>query len=368
MSNMNVKNIEQSGDVLTFTVENINVSLANAVRRVILANIPSVVFKTMPYEENQVQIIENTTRLNNEILKHRLSCVPIHIPDLDFPIDNYVVECDVQNDSDATIYVTTADFKIKNIQTDKYLVKAEVNRIFPANSLTGEHIIFARLRPKFSDDMPGEKIKFQAKLTIGTASQNSAFNVVSACSYAFTPDPIQAQAKWPEAQKQALDRGASQDDMEFIKQNWMIHDAKRFTKKDSFDFLIETIGIYTNEQLVHKACDYLIEKFASLSKMCDEQTLDVNRAEKVHEIYNIKLEGESYTVGKALEYAIHKMFYYDTQTLKYVGFNKAHPHDTYSTLAVAFTDKSQDKVAVYDVVKRACESVIQEFNTFKGFF
>lgn len=368
MSTMNVKNIEQSGDVLTFTVENINISLANAVRRVILSNIPSVVFKTMPYEENQVQIIENTTRMNNEILKHRLSCIPIHIPDLDFPIDNYIVECDVQNDGDATILVTTEDFKIKNVQTDKYLVKGEVNRIFPANPLTGEYITFTRLRPKFSDDMPGEKIKFQAKLVIGTAGENSAFNVVSACSYALTPDPVQAQAKWAEKEKEEKLKNTPSEEIEFKKHNWMIHDAKRLTKKDSFDFVIETIGIYSNEQLVQKACDILIEKFQGLIKMCDDQTLEIRDAQKVHKFYDIILENESYTVGKSLEYAIHKMFYYNNEILGFVGFNKSHPHDTYSTLRVSFVNEETSKVEVYDMVKQSSMKLIEEFNAFKSFF
>ena len=85
-------------DALLFTLSGVNVSLANAIRRTILSDIPLVVFKTAPYEENKANIIANTTRLNNEILKQRLSCIPIYIKNIeDFPLKNYMLEVNVEN-------------------------------------------------------------------------------------------------------------------------------------------------------------------------------------------------------------------------------------------------------------------------------
>ena len=78
------KTINQGGKIITdATISNINCSLANALRRVILANIPTVVFRTSPYEKNDATFHINTSRLNNEILKQRLSCIPIHISDME---------------------------------------------------------------------------------------------------------------------------------------------------------------------------------------------------------------------------------------------------------------------------------------------
>ena len=39
-------------NILTFTISNINMSYANAIRRVILADIPTVVFRTFPHDKN----------------------------------------------------------------------------------------------------------------------------------------------------------------------------------------------------------------------------------------------------------------------------------------------------------------------------
>ena len=107
-----VLDIKEENNVLSFTINSINVSYANAIRRVILADLPTVVFRTIPHEKNDATFHINTCRLNNEILKQRLSCIPVHISDLETPIQDYIVEIDVNNDTDAIIYVTTADFKI----------------------------------------------------------------------------------------------------------------------------------------------------------------------------------------------------------------------------------------------------------------
>ena len=81
-----IQTIMENGDTLTFTLSGVNVSLANAIRRTLLSDIPIVVFRTSPYESNKANITINTTRLNNEILKQRLSCIPIHITDLQMPL------------------------------------------------------------------------------------------------------------------------------------------------------------------------------------------------------------------------------------------------------------------------------------------
>ena len=83
---------------LKFTISGANVSIVNGIRRVLLSNIPTVVFKTFPYSENKCDITKNTTRFNNEILKQRLSCIPIHITDTSIPLDQYVVKVSKKND------------------------------------------------------------------------------------------------------------------------------------------------------------------------------------------------------------------------------------------------------------------------------
>ena len=65
--------INSNDELLKFTLSGVNVSIANAIRRTILSDIPQIVFRTTPYEQNKANIITNTSRLNNEIIKQRLS-------------------------------------------------------------------------------------------------------------------------------------------------------------------------------------------------------------------------------------------------------------------------------------------------------
>jgi len=98
--NPKIDHFVEEDNTLTFTLSGVDVCFANAIRRTILSDIPTVVFKTMPYEENKAIILENTTRLNNEILKQRLSCIPIHITDLQIPLNNYLLEINEENIKD----------------------------------------------------------------------------------------------------------------------------------------------------------------------------------------------------------------------------------------------------------------------------
>ena len=71
--NPTIQDIVQEGDILHFTLSGVVVSFANAIRRTILSDIPMVVFRTFPHNENKCKITANNTKLNNEIIKHRLS-------------------------------------------------------------------------------------------------------------------------------------------------------------------------------------------------------------------------------------------------------------------------------------------------------
>ena len=66
---------------------------------------------TETYKDNQCIDI-NTTRLHNEIIKQRISCIPVHIK-LDVLPNNYIMELDVKNETESIGIVTTQDLKLK---------------------------------------------------------------------------------------------------------------------------------------------------------------------------------------------------------------------------------------------------------------
>jgi DNA-directed RNA polymerase alpha subunit len=349
-----LSNIINDESTFKFTLSNINVSLANALRRTIINDIPTIVFHTEVYEDKQCIIHTNTTRLHNEILKHRLSCIPVHMTDLDILPDNYVLEVDAENDTDTMKYVTTEDFRIRNKNTDNYLTKNETMKIFPPCSRTNMYIDFARLRPKIGNTIPGEKLKLNAEFSLHAANSNSMFNVVSTCSYGNTLDSVKAKTIWEDHENKIRADGLTTEELNIQKQNFYLLDAHRYFKQDCFDFIIQSVGVFENKDIVKKGCEVLHKKLTDLVHSIDSDMVLIKLSETSMDFsYDIVLENEDYTIGKVLEYILYEKYFIDQKLLTFCGFKKFHPHDTDSIIRVAYA-QTTDKNLVAQNLREVC--------------
>jgi DNA-directed RNA polymerase subunit L len=369
-----VFDLKEEDGLMSFTITNIDVSYVNAIRRTILSDIPIVCFKTTPYEENKANILINTTRLNNEILKQRLSCIPICISNLeDTPIKNYLLEVDVENKIDITVIVTTKDFNIKDISSNTYLDEGQQKKIFPPfipPTGSGEYYIdFVRLRPRISDEIPGERIKFTCEFSVSTARDDSMFNVTGTCGYGCSPDQ-EKMAEQLEIRKQKWkDEDKKEAEIKFEAANWKLLEGLRYVKKNSFDFVLQTVGIYENEQIIIKASQILLQKLEVLKKSLMQDEVEIKASENTMEnCYDITLENEDYTIGNILNYELYAIFYTDLKLLDYVGFKKLHPHDLNSLLRVALTDKTKSVSTVKTMLVKVIEEAITKIGGIKGCF
>lgn len=354
--------LNEKDDILKFTLSNINVSLANAIRRVILSDIPCVVFETFPHEKNKSTFYINTSKFNNEILKQRLACIPIHISDLEMPINDYIVEVDVKNNSESIIFVTTADFKIKNLKTEKYLQDDILKQIFPPNSITNQYIDFCRLLPKLADTISGQHLKFSCSFNILTAKDSSCYNVVSCCTYRNTPDYVKIE----EAQKEFIDELKSKyEDGETINlelNDWKSLNAKRIFQENSFDFTIKSIGIFTNKYILQKAINIIIERLNNIKQIFTENTKFINSSNTtIPNCFDIILENEDFTIGKIIEFILFNNNYNGNQRLSYCGFYKPHPHLNISIIRIAFKNEQPIDTAQRHIVE-ACQSAIEIYD------
>ena len=365
---------EEGDGTLRFTLENINLSVANALRRTMLSDIPTLAFKTFPHEENQADFIVNTSRLNNEILKQRLSCIPIHGIQQDQPYEDLEVHIEKENTSQENIYVTTADFKVKNIKSEKYLDDSVVEKIFPPNSITNDHIIFARLRPRISPEIPGEKIYIKAKMSIHTAGEDGAYNVTSNCSYGFTPDRIKQDSVWQEYSTTLKE--SDPDEIEMKKRDWYCLQAKKIYIPNSFDFKIQTLGIFSNTNIVQKGCELMIKRTENLKNNIEDlntfnSMISTYAESTIPNCFDITLFNESYTLGKVIEYILHETFYEESKVLTYVGFKKPHPHNNDCLLRIAFKDDISEvdkNNKITNILSTACNIGITIFTTIHGEF
>ncbi len=336
-----VSKTDERGE-LRFTIDHINVSLANALRRVILSDIPTLVFRVYPHSECRSTITVNTSRIHNQILNQRLSCIPIHITDTSFPFQEYQLEINVTADGNEIRYITTKDFKMKNKTTGKYLTDVKVREIFPSNPVSSDYIEFARLLPKMTEYGEGEQLAMTCDLDIGTAREDGAFNVVSTCAYQMTMDPTKVDEAWRIKEAELVKEGVAtigSEEMKAQRKNWSLLDAQRHTKEDSFDFVIETVGVFTNAEIVSKAAQIMINK-------CTKFIRDIESGENhiiptvstIQNGFDIELKGEDYTLGKVLEFFMHDKHYAEDQTVTYCAFRKIHPHNPDSMIRVGFAE------------------------------
>ena len=359
-----LKNFSEDQDVLKFTLHNIEVCFANAIRRTILSDIPTIVIRSETHDINQCNIKVNTSRLHNEILKQRISCIPIHSTLLRdnenkkaLPT-NYSLVVDVENTTDNILYVTTEDFRLRDNSNGDILSKDAMDKLFPGlfpkNTLTQSYIDLVRLRPKVGNDIPGEHFSMVAEFSVATAKDNSMFNVVSKCAYGNTMDSTKASSAWDAQEEKLRKDGKSEGDIKFQKDNFRILDAQRHYEKNSFDFVIQTLGVYDNKDLVRKSCAVIQNKLIDLVQIIDNAEMPIFTGETTMEnCFDIHLENEDYTIGKILEYMLYTKFYQGDNSLNFCGFKKFHPHDSKSVIRVAFVKKT-DKTVANRYLREAC--------------
>ena len=342
-----LKNSETQG-TLRFTLKGVDVSVANSLRRMMIADIPSFVIRTSPYEESLVDIKTNTSRLNNEIIKQRLSCIPVHITDKDFPVEDYLFELKKENNTQSPMLVTTEDITVQNIASGTVLPMSEIRNIFPADPMTGDFISIVRLRPKLQEGVPGEGIHLTFKLSIGTGKQDGSFTADCTSTYSYTPDEARISSTWKALSAELKASGLSEDAIRTKFNDWSSIDARRLTIPDSFDFIVESVGVYENVFLVQESCRIASAACDNFEKAVNTGSLPISKSPTtIPNCYDVQMDNMDYTFGKVIENIIFRK-YYDSGALTFCAFKKFHPHDSYGVLRLAFaTDVDVENLKQY---------------------
>ena len=190
------------------------------------------------------------------------------------------------------------------------------------------------------------------------------FNVVSTCAYGNTVDDVKMEVELNKKKQAWKDQGLSKEDIEFEAVNWKLLDGKRIYIKDSFDFVIQSVGVFTNEEIFQKACDILIKGLQNINTLIDTDEIKINQAETtMNNCYDVVLENEDYTYGKVIEYVLYSKFY-EQGILTYCGFKKFHPHDNYSIIRVTYKD-DVDKNIIKGHLKNSVDDSIAVFTKLK---
>lgn len=367
--NVQVENIDEPNGVLTFNLRGVETCVVNSLRRTCLSNIKCLVFKGFPHHESSINILKNTTNFNNEYLRHRISCIPImNNNDSQYHQfkENYkiVVKTKNQKGNQEKVYVTTKDIVLVNKHTNGE-VEAELSEnLFPVDPITGDHILLCVLYPNHNmSDTENEELVFEAEFEIGCAQENSCWNVVHNCTYEFLRNES-------EISKVA---NSIEDKME--REDFKILDAQRIYYENEYKMTVETLGIFTNRELMYKSCQYIMDKLGLIIQYTKDNELGkvqskdeyisstndgtLSREElaqsqhlycKIYteeDFFVFELKEDDYTIGKLIEVYLYSNY---KDEFDFVGFKKEHPVQPGAHIYIRYkTPQSNKQIIFYHI-------------------
>ncbi|MBS7287618.1 MAG: DNA-directed RNA polymerase subunit D [Candidatus Freyarchaeota archaeon] len=257
---MNVRILELEGNVFRFVVEDVDVSVANALRRVILAEVPSMAI-------DEVIIIENTSPVFDEMLAHRLGLIPL-VTDL----ESYVLpeECDCGGGGCIKCTLT--------LTLEREAEEGEV--IVYSGDLQSQDPV---VRP-VSDKIPiakmarGQRIVLEAHARLGKGKVHAKWQPVSTCAYKYMPVIKVDQEKCVRCGDcvSICPKGIlAVDEEKLVVKNVLEcslcksceevcrFDAIKVSWNDkTFIFTVESTGALPSSEIVRVAIDILLKKFS----------------------------------------------------------------------------------------------------------
>jgi DNA-directed RNA polymerase alpha subunit/DNA-directed RNA polymerase subunit L len=335
-------NYDEPSGCASFEINNIDLAIINGIRRVILTDIPipGIIGEKLENDDPSVDILINNGALHNEIIIHRIGLIPICLKEeeIDDYKDNSIhIELNVKNTTNKTLDVRTSDItatRETETRNTTNISKEELATIFPANKISGDHILITRLRT-------GEHLHFKAKVVKRTGRDNASFNPVSLSNFSYIQDPKEADKK-----TNILDKERS-----YYKNKY--GDAVRF--KFDIESINHNIG---PKYLVSKSLDIIIGKLELLRReLNNEQAaaattaptkVKIQQFQDIAGTYEFIIEDEDDTLGNIIQSYIHNHFirennkYKDKIACTYIGYICPHPLKSLMILRISLESVSGD--------------------------
>jgi len=274
-----ILNKKLNNNTLTFDLinssKNIKISLANAIRRIIISDIP-----VFSIDEKSIIFHENNTVLNNEFLKHRLSLIPIKSDLENVDYENLLITCKKNNDNELIENIYVSDFEC--IDTNKNIV-IENELIFPYPK-----ILFAKIKNN-------QFISFESKLTNNNSENGgSQFCPVSTCIYTFKID----KKKTDEIVKNLEENKKNSFNTQEIQR---VYEKNDIGDPNVYQFVLESIGFYDCNKIIEIGLDSLINRLSVIkTELKNNKSKKINLLNTADEFYNFLIDNENETIGNLL--------------------------------------------------------------------
>jgi DNA-directed RNA polymerase subunit L len=383
-----------------FELANVHFSTSNAIRRLMLSHVNTVGFRTEPYTACDINVIINDSPIHNQMTVHRLAMIPINVPTPEkFNVDDYLFIINIVNNTNSIRSITTEDFQIKQISTNKMLSREEVKKFFPPDPITGEYILLNKLRPKYfvpsktiSNEVVSEMAKdfdkpvdepmafhIEAKASISNGFENGHYCPVACACYVNTVDPERSDLGMKEYIDKQNELAKMQETepipLETLKRRFELTERARFFyvndkgEPNVFTFKIESIGVIPPLIIFHRAIDILKDKintFVSNLMAKNENVLTISASSNLNGGYNIVVKNEDDTLGNIVQSHLC-MLYADftlpkeQRKLKYIGYKRPHPLEKHIIFVVQGNNDNLDAL-IGDVLKPGCLEIVKMLN------
>jgi len=162
--------LEKTDDYMRFIVKGVNVPFVNALRRIMLTEVPAMAI-------DELVILENSSMLNDEILAHRMGFIPLKT---DLDSYNLPGECTCKSEFGCNLCRLTLTLETeateKTITVYSRDLKSENLDITPVS----DKIPIVKLAPE-------QKIKLEAYARLGKGKDHAKWQPVSMCTYKYLP-------------------------------------------------------------------------------------------------------------------------------------------------------------------------------------
>ncbi len=162
--------IEKTDEFMRFIVSGVNTPFANALRRIMLTEVP-----TMAIDE--IVILENSSILNDEILAHRMGLIPIKTD-----LDSYVLPEECKCESELGCNLCRANLTLEAEATDKTMTvySGELKPENPDIAPVSDKIPIVKLAPE-------QRVNLEAYARLGKGTKHAKWQPVSMCTYVYMP-------------------------------------------------------------------------------------------------------------------------------------------------------------------------------------
>lgn len=360
---------EKSEDTnnLNMEISNVNLSLINGIRRVILSEYPTIGFNIDDYLNSDIKVITNTSSINNEFIMHRIGLVPIHYSSIKaFDPSKYKFVIDKQNTSSSTISVKSNDFKVYNTETGN---EEDSIKFFPPDPITNDFILILKL--KQNPNKIGEKLHVEGKASIGTGAINARYTPVSCVTFKNKID----ESKKSIALQEHLDKTMKNEDASIDKEtlNFNLTYGERYFHTDKndepnmFEMFIESIGVIPSHIILYETLDIIKQKLNNITKIInkiisentEDEKIQISKSLDTMDAYEVKINDETHTIGNIIQ--SYASLNFTEEELPYIGYRNPHPLKKFIVVKLKTSNNTLEEVNnIFSKINENVASVIDE--------